>query len=131
MTLRLVDTNIVSFDMRGHSLGLRYKPHLDGYTLAVAFKTVAEIYEGAWMAGWGSRRLRHMETVLGRYTVLYANDDLCRLWGMVREQRRRQPIGVADAWIAAVALQYGCDLVTHNPRDFQGVAGLTIITEAP
>jgi predicted nucleic acid-binding protein len=38
---------------------------------------------------------------------------------------------VADAWIAAVALQYGYDLVTHNPRDFQGIAGLTIITEAP
>jgi predicted nucleic acid-binding protein len=131
MTLRVVDTNIVSFDMRGHSLGARYKPHLDGYTLAIAFMTVAEIYEGAWLAAWGSRRLRHMETVLGRYTVLYADDDLCRLWGTVREQRRRQPIGVADAWIAAVALQYGGDLVTHNPRDFQGVAGLTIITEAP
>jgi tRNA(fMet)-specific endonuclease VapC len=131
MTLRLVDTNIVSFVMNDHSLAPQYKPHLDGYTLAIAFMTLGEIYEGAWLAGWGSRRLRHMETVLGRYTVLYTDDDLCRLWGTVREQRRRQPIGVADAWIAAVALQYGCDLVTHNPRDFQGVAGLTIITEAP
>ena len=45
MILRLVDTNIVSFDMKGHSLGARYKPHLDGYTLAIAFMTLAEIYE--------------------------------------------------------------------------------------
>jgi tRNA(fMet)-specific endonuclease VapC len=131
MATRLVDTNIVSFAMKGHSLAARYQAHLDGHTLAIAFMTVAEIYEGAWRAGWGTRRLTHLEKSLRRYVVVPADPDLCRLWGEVRAQRRSQPIGVADAWIAAAALQYGCDLVTHNPRDFQGVAGLTVITEAP
>jgi tRNA(fMet)-specific endonuclease VapC len=117
--------------MKGHPLGARYQAHLAGHSLAVAFMTVAELYEGAWRAKWGTRRLTHLERILGRYTVFPADPDLCRRWGEVRAQRRSQPIGVADAWIAAAALQYGCDLVTHNPRDFQGIAGLTIITESP
>jgi tRNA(fMet)-specific endonuclease VapC len=131
MVTRLVDTNIISFVMRNHSLAARYQPHLDGYTLAIAFMTLAEIYEGAWRARWGSRKLTRMKTFLREYVVLHADPDLCRLWGEVRAQRRSQPIGVADAWIAAAALQYGCELVTHNPRDFHGIIGLTVITEAP
>jgi predicted nucleic acid-binding protein len=41
------------------------------------------------------------------------------------------PFGVADAWIAATALEYGLELVTHNAADFQAIAGLRVITEAP
>jgi hypothetical protein len=40
-------------------------------------------------------------------------------------------MGVADAWIAATALEFRLELVTHNPADFQGIPGLIVITEAP
>ena len=40
-------------------------------------------------------------------------------------------MAVADCWIAATALEHGLELVTHNPRDFAGIPGLIIITEAP
>jgi predicted nucleic acid-binding protein len=56
---------------------------------------------------------------------------LSKRWGRVREQRKAQPISTADAWVAAAALLHGCDLVTHNPTDFAGLAGLNVITEAP
>lgn len=131
MATLVLDTNIVSFAIKKHPMEAQYHKHLVGKTSAIALMTLAEIYEGALRAGWGARKLRHMEAVLRRYVVLPFDLDVCRRWGEVRAQRRNQPIGVADAWIAAVALQYGCDLVTHNPRDFQGIAGLTIITEAP
>ncbi|HKQ76312.1 MAG TPA: hypothetical protein VJ810_21640 [Blastocatellia bacterium] len=36
----------------------------------------------------------------------------------------------AVAWIAATALLYGLELVTHNATDFDNLPGLTIITEA-
>lgn len=45
--------------------------------------------------------------------------------------RKSQPIGIQDCWIAATALSYGLELVTHNPRDFANIPGLAIITEAP
>ena len=43
--------------------------------------------------------------------------------------RRRQPISAEDARIAATAIEYACPRVTHNSKDFRGIAGLTIITE--
>jgi predicted nucleic acid-binding protein len=49
----------------------------------------------------------------------------------VRAVRKPRPIGVADAWIAATALAHGIELVTHNPADFAGIPGLTVVTEAP
>jgi predicted nucleic acid-binding protein len=128
---RLLDTNIVSYVLKGHTLAARYQPHLAGHTLAIAFMTVAELYEGALRAGWGPRRLTQLEASLRGYPVIPADPNLCRLWGVARVQRRAQPISAADAWIAASALRHGCDLVTHNPTDFQGISGLTIITEAP
>ena len=131
MATRLLDTNIVSYILKGHSLAARYQPHLAGHALAVSFMTVAEMYEGALRAGWGIRRLTQLEAALRGYLVIPADPDVCRLWGAVRVQRRTRPIGAADAWIAASALRHGCDLVTHNPADFQGIAGLTVITEAP
>ncbi len=33
--------------------------------------------------------------------------------------------------IAATARAFGLELVTHNPADFAGIPGLTVITEVP
>jgi len=128
---RLLDTNIVSYLFKGHSLAKAYRRHLIGQTLAICFMTEAELFEGAILARWGSRRVARLETLLATFLYIPSSPDLSRRWGQVRVERRRQPIGVADAWIAATAVQHGCELVTHNPGDFQGIAGLTIISEAP
>jgi predicted nucleic acid-binding protein len=37
----LLDTNIVSYLMRGHTLAAAYQPLLAGETLAVSFATIA------------------------------------------------------------------------------------------
>lgn len=131
MAVRLLDTNIVSFVMKRHTLAARYQPHLTGHTLAVSFMTVAELLEGAALAGWGVRRTAALAATISGLLVLHSDAAVCRQWADVRSQRRAQPIGVADAWIAATALAHGIELVTHNPSDFQGIAGLSIITEAP
>ena len=43
----MVDTNVVSYLMRGGSLAKRYRPHLQGRLSAIAFVTVGELYFGA------------------------------------------------------------------------------------
>jgi tRNA(fMet)-specific endonuclease VapC len=131
MAVRVLDTNIVSYMYKGHPLAARYRPHVVGHTLAVAFMTVAELYEGALRAKWGRARWRRLDALLQTFLIVRSDPNLCRFWADIRAQRRRQPIGVADAWIAAVALAEGADLITHNPADFQGISGLHIITEAP
>jgi tRNA(fMet)-specific endonuclease VapC len=128
---RLLDTNIVSYLLKGQSLATRYRPHLVGHVLAVSFMTVAELYEGAVRAGWGARRWAALDALLGRMLVLHTTDAVCRSFADVRAQRRARPIAVADAWIAATALAHGLELVTHNPAHFRGIAQLSVITEAP
>ena len=50
----IVDTNVVSYLMRGGSLAERYRPHLRGRLSAIAFVTVGELYFGAEKAEWGA-----------------------------------------------------------------------------
>ena len=129
MSIRLLDTNIVSFRGRQHPLARKYRRHLIGHTLAISFQTRGELYE--WSAGLGPATLAVLETFLIPVLVLHSDDDICRRWAEVRLARRAQPIAVDDAWIAATALAHGVELVTHNPADFAGIPGLTVITEAP
>ncbi len=104
---------------------------MTGYTLAISFMTLAEMCEGALLAGWGKRRLHHLESTLKQLLILHSDDAACQKWAEVRALRRAQPVGVADAWIAATALAHGLELVTHDAADFQNIPSLTVITEAP
>lgn len=56
--------------MKGHSLAERYRRHLEGKTLAISFMSVAELYEGAFRAAWGARRLARLENIANTYLVL-------------------------------------------------------------
>ncbi len=76
--------------------------------------------------------MRQLEQFLDRCTILPVDMDLCRHWAEVRATRSKAglPISPQDAWIAATGRRYKLALVTHNPDDYQAIAGLTIITEA-
>ena len=129
MAKRLLDTNIVSFLLKDHPLFVRYRPHLEGHSLAVSFMTVGELYEGAYRARWGKHRVHQMERLLKTISIIPSTPDMSRRWGQIRWMRRSQPIDGADSWIAATALTFGFRLVTHNPHDFRGIPGLKIIAE--
>jgi tRNA(fMet)-specific endonuclease VapC len=58
MARRLVDTDVASYVLKGHSLARLYRRHLQGHDLAVSFMSVAELYEWAFRARWGRTRLR-------------------------------------------------------------------------
>ncbi|MBW3538895.1 MAG: type II toxin-antitoxin system VapC family toxin [Planctomycetes bacterium] len=128
MAVRVLDTNIVSYLMKSHSLADAYSPHLEGHTLAISFMTVGELYEGAYRAQWGRRKLARLASSLRGYVVIPSSPEICRCWGRVRADRAMQPISIDDAWIAATAIVHSCSLVTHNPHDFHGIDGLDIIT---
>ena len=129
MATHVLDTNIVSYVLKGHTLAEAYRPHLEGHTLAISFMTVAELFEGAARARWAKRRRTALESSLWTYLVIPSSPELCRHWGEIRSERRRQPISGEDAWVAATALMLGCPLVTHNAADFEGIAGLVVLTE--
>jgi predicted nucleic acid-binding protein len=127
----LVDTDVISFRFRQDTRSTLYRPHLEGRVLAVSFVTVAELEQWARTRNWGPARQAELAAHITDFTLLHSNRDLCRWWAAVSVEARRagRPIQASDAWIAATALLYDMPLVTHNPHDFAGVAGLEVITE--
>jgi predicted nucleic acid-binding protein len=123
----LLDTNVVSYLMNGHSIARRFFPYLAGKTLTISFMTVAEMFEGAARAAWGPIRIQQLEQVLQSYLVIGSSPRICRAWGDVRSMRRQRPISAQDAWIAATALVRAVPLATNDVPGFSGIAGLQIL----
>ncbi len=131
MDTLLVDTNIISFLLKGDSRINFYEEHLRNKQLAVSFMTVAELYQWAYLKNWGEKRIYLLENKLQEdYLVLPCNITTCQYWAKVRTlcQSKGRPISTQDAWIAAIALQYQLPLVTHNPKDFISINDLVLIT---
>jgi len=130
MTAVVVDTDVVSYLFKSHTIALRYLPDLDGRTPMLSFMTVAELDRWALEALWGEGRRNRLREYLERFVVLPYNRDLCAKWAevTVSARARGRRIECADAWIAATALVTGAPLLTHNRNDYLGVPGLTLIS---
>lgn len=132
-SLILLDTNIVSFVLKQHPLASAYERHLLGATHCISFVTEAELWAGAEKNGWGEARLQALQQALRQYKLLGYQPEISRTYATVVAARQRagRPISFQDAWIAATALAHDLPLVTHDRRDFQGIAGLKLVSEAP
>ncbi|MEY3222102.1 MAG: hypothetical protein RLZZ203_958 [Cyanobacteriota bacterium] len=130
MNILLLDTNVVSYLFKGDTRALAYAPIIQGNRLAISFVTVAELYEWAAIKKWGENRLTQLEMTLTTYLVIPADIEVCRIWGKIRAQQRAAGITIAsqDGWIAATAIRHQLPLITHNPRDFQNIPNLDILT---
>ena len=56
-TVVVVDTDVVSFLLKGDTRAQSYRPHLQGKTLVLSFMTVAELYQWAFIRNWGKQKL--------------------------------------------------------------------------
>jgi predicted nucleic acid-binding protein len=129
-TPAVVDTDVVSFLFKNHSLAPAYQAILAGRPLAVSLITLAEIEYGMEAKNWGAARRDLMRRFLTRFTLLLPDAETARAWARIKSgcERKGRPITFADAWIAAVALQLNVPLVTHNSSDYRAVEKLTILT---
>lgn len=127
----VVDTDVVSYSIKRDTRADLYRPHIEGRVAVIAAQTRAELELWARKHNWGARRTAEMREYLRRFALAPFDEDLCEAWAEATDGARRvgRPIQTADAWVAATALRYGVPLVTNNPSDFAGVAGLTVISE--
>src|SRR5438034_1232228 len=80
--------------------------------------TVAELDLWPPKRNWGPDKIADLEQYIARLVVDEWSRDLSRTWASVTDTARRngRRIEVADAWIAATALNHDIPLITHNPR---------------
>jgi predicted nucleic acid-binding protein len=132
-TPAVVDTDVISFLFKSHSLAPAYQAILDGRPLAVSLISLAEIEYGMEAKNWGRVRRDLMPRFLSRFTPLLPDTETAALWARIKNncEKKGRPITFADAWIAASAVQLNVPLVTHNATDYIAVEGLTILTAPP
>ena len=127
----VVDTDVISLIFRDDSRASFYLEVIDGCSLLVSFMTIAELHRWTLRRDWGVKRRLELEAFLSNFAMYNSDDILCERWAEVTEMGRKQgrPINCADAWIAATAFALDCPLVTHNPKDYEMIGGLQVISQ--
>lgn len=130
ITSRLLDTNIISYMYKGDTRIRSYVQHLTGQTLFVSFMSAAELYRWPFERNWGEPKKQGLVLFLKNFAVLPYDDGLAWTWAeLVGKTCRNRPMSLPDSWIAATALRHRMPVVTHNRKHFDGVPGLTVISE--
>ncbi|MPZ98767.1 MAG: PIN domain-containing protein [Dehalococcoidia bacterium] len=130
--LLVVDANPIIYQLNQHTLASRFTPFLLDATLLISFQTVAELRLMALRRNWGNQRRREMEGMLERMYVVSPTEEVLNAWVDLchRQERAGSRIGVADAWVAATALVYGCPVLTNDRGDFARIEGLEVLPPA-
>ena len=125
----LLDTNIVSYWMRGDKKVIeRLKSHAPS-ELALSAITLAEILYGIEKSPAKKRERHHKIQQITSLLHLYTFDEkAAQEYALVRSELEEsgRPISERDTQIAAVALAHQLTLVTHNVKEFGRVARLKV-----
>ncbi len=114
---------------------MRYERHVKQKTIAVSFVTVGELYFGAIKKGWSPRSMAELEQRLKAAVIVPYDLEICRTYGRLRSELKTatgtdRVVGSNDLWIASCAVRHSLPLITNNRKHFEGIPGLTIISEA-
>ena len=96
--------------------------------LAVTSITVGELVHGAQRSAQRLRNLAQIEVLLADVFVLPFDEAAARRFGRLKADLERSGSRLADLdlQIAAICLEAGATLLTHNTRHFARVAGLVL-----
>src|SRR5438874_11355926 len=115
-TLAVVDTDVISFLFKNHSLAPPYRAVLAGRPLSVSLITLADIEYGLEAKKWGRQPARPYAS-FSRFTPLLPDTETTQLWARVKSgcEKKGRPITFADAWIAAAAFQLNAPSLPTTP----------------
>lgn len=121
----IIDTDILIDAGRGHQEALTCLQRLEQQpSLAVSVVTQMELIVGCR----NKTELHDLEIFLRRFQVLQITDQISdRAVGLLQQYRLSHGLLIADALIAATALEYGEPFITKNQRDFRFIVGLNLL----
>ena len=127
MSQYLLDTNIASYIIKGHTAVRRRLVGVPMYELAISAVTEGELRYGVARLPAGARLNAIVEEFLIRVAVHPWDSAAAQEYGRVRAalERAGDALGNLDTMIAAHALARGSVLVTHD-KAFARVKGLKI-----
>ena len=129
----VVDTDAFSYLWQKKPEAVPLRPYLNNAVPVLSCTSVAELYFGANLAGWGTKKITALEAALRPYLIAPYAPDMARLWGERKAQARRQGHALGqnqhanDLWICVTAIYYNAPLLTGNRRHFEGVPGLVLL----
>jgi len=125
----LLDTNIVSYWMRGHRLLLdRIKSH-SPKDLSISAITLAEIYYGIEKSPVKKKERRIKIDQIRSTLEVHPFDELAAAgYGVIRAQLEKKGVVISerDLQIASIAFSKGLCVITHNVREFSRVETLKV-----
>ena len=126
----LLDTGWIIRHLRGARAYTQTLHRLGAPHLAISFVSLAELYEGVYRADDPEAAEQAVQTFFSDKVLLPITDDICRLFGRHRTVLRRhnQLIGDLDLLIAATCLHHELTLLTTNPRHFERIPDLTVVS---
>jgi predicted nucleic acid-binding protein len=121
----VLDTDILVDALRRFSAGLDYVEEAQQHgALRISITTEMELILGCR----NHRELRRLERFLRRCTMLGITERIAeKAVILLRQYRLSHGLGMADALIAATALEHNDTLYTKNVRHFQMILGLSVI----
>ena len=125
----LIDTNIVSYWMRGDTAILeRIKSHSPS-ELALSTITLAEIGYGIEKSPHKKRERKHKIEQIRAVLQVYSFDETAaQHYAIIRSQLEKSgtPISERDTQIASIARAHSLVVVTHNTKEFTRIARLKV-----
>ena len=121
----IIDTDILIDSGRGDRDAIACLQRLAQHsTLAVSVVTQMELIVGCRNKTESSS----LEIFLQRFQILKVTEEVSdRAVGLLKQYRLSHGLLIADAIIAATAIEFGEQFITKNQRDFRFMAGLNLV----
>lgn len=125
MAFTIIDTDILIDAGRGDAVAIACLLRLEQQSaLATTAVTQMELIVGCR----NKTELHDLEIFLRRFQLLKITDQISdKAVDLLRQYRLSHGLLIADALIAATALEHGEPLSTKNQRDFRFITGLNLL----
>ena len=125
----LLDTNIVSYWMRGDEKLIRKIKNLSPSDLSICTITLAEIYYGSEKSPVRKKERRNkIERIYSQLEVYPFDEPAAHKYSMIRAQLEKDGVVISerDLQIASIAKANKLIVVTHNVKEFRRISNLDI-----
>lgn len=126
--MHCLDTNIIIDLFRGDQKIKVAVAQFEHYCITPI--VLCELFKGAYLAAKKEEALKLIEEFISSAEIIEFDEFSCRIFGQQYAHLKKQGklTQEADLMIGSVARAHNAILVTRNPKDFENIQGLKVIS---